>query len=75
MNDEVLAKAFYKYPSMQKARVIRDKRTSKTRGFGFVSFKDAHDFARALREMNGNCYTLFFFPFLVFNLQLVQLIH
>ncbi|KAJ3299296.1 hypothetical protein HK104_009415 [Borealophlyctis nickersoniae] len=53
VNDELLTKAFQKYPSMQKARVVRDKRTSKTKGYGFVSFKDPNDFVKALREMNG----------------------
>ncbi|KAI8050347.1 hypothetical protein BDF22DRAFT_696804 [Syncephalis plumigaleata] len=38
---------------MQKARVVRDKRSGKTRGFGFVSFKDPDDYSRAMREMNG----------------------
>ncbi|CAF0779523.1 unnamed protein product [Didymodactylos carnosus] len=53
VNDDVLARAFSKYPSFQKAKVIRDKRTGKTRGYGFVSFKDSHDFIKAMREMNG----------------------
>lgn len=32
---------------------MRDKRTSKSKGFGFVSFLDGNDFAKAMREMNG----------------------
>ena len=31
-NDDVLAKAFHKYPACQKAKVVRDKRTNKTKG-------------------------------------------
>jgi len=53
VTDDTLARAFNKYPSFQKARVVRDKRTNKTKGFGFVSFKDPNDFTRAMREMNG----------------------
>jgi len=37
VNDEVLANAFRKYPSFVKARVVKDKRTLKSKGFGFVS--------------------------------------
>ena len=40
VSDEHLTRAFGKFPSFQKAKVVRDKRTSKSRGFGFVSFKD-----------------------------------
>jgi len=36
-----------------KARVVRDKKTKKTKGFGFVSFKDPQDYLKAMREMNG----------------------
>ncbi|KAJ8316247.1 hypothetical protein KUTeg_006261 [Tegillarca granosa] len=53
VTDEVLARAFSKYGTFVKAKVIRDKRTNKTKGFGFASFKDPNDFARAMREMNG----------------------
>ncbi|GBN28500.1 RNA-binding protein 42 [Araneus ventricosus] len=52
VTDEVLIRAFSKYPSFLKAKVIRDKRTNKTKGFGFVSFKDPQDFIKAMREMN-----------------------
>jgi RNA recognition motif-containing protein len=54
-----LTRAFQKYPSFQKAKVIRDKRTSKTKGYGFVSFKDSSDFIKAMREMDGMCRFLF----------------
>jgi len=53
VNDNTLAKAFVKYPSFAKAKVIRDKRTQKTKGFGFVSFLDPFDCAKALKDMNG----------------------
>lgn len=53
VTDEVLIRAFSKYTSFVKAKVVRDKRTNKTKGFGFVSFKDPQDFIKAMREMNG----------------------
>ena len=55
VNDDLLARTFSKYPTFLKARVIRDKWTKKTKGYGFVSFKDPHDFIQAMREMNGQC--------------------
>jgi bifunctional N-acetylglucosamine-1-phosphate-uridyltransferase/glucosamine-1-phosphate-acetyltransferase GlmU-like protein len=68
VSDELLAKAFRKYPSFQKAKVVRDTRTNKPKGYGFVSFKhqdvnfrllrfvlilDFQDYVRAIKEMNG----------------------
>lgn len=53
VTDEHLTRAFSKYPSFQKAKVVRDKKTNKTKGYGFVSFKDPNDFIKAMREMNG----------------------
>lgn len=53
VTDESLLKAFSKYPSVRKARVIRDKRTTKSKGYGFVSFEDSDEYFRAAREMNG----------------------
>ncbi|EER23860.1 RNA recognition motif containing protein [Coccidioides posadasii C735 delta SOWgp] len=53
VTDDSLLKAFSKYPSVQKARVIRDKRTEKSKGYGFVSFSDGEDYFRAAREMQG----------------------
>ncbi|VAI75089.1 unnamed protein product [Triticum turgidum subsp. durum] len=33
--------------------VVRDKRTGKTKGYGFVSFSNPTDLAAAIKEMNG----------------------
>ena len=35
------------------AKVVRDKRSNKTKGYGFVSFKSPDDFTKAIKEMNG----------------------
>ncbi|KAI1799411.1 RNA-binding domain-containing protein [Daldinia bambusicola] len=51
--DESLYKAFAQWKSLQKARVIRDKVTSKSKGYGFVSFSDPDEFFQAAKEMNG----------------------
>ena len=53
VTDDALTRAFAKYPSFQKAKVIREKKTNKTKGYGFVSFKESSDFIKAMREMNG----------------------
>ncbi|OON19328.1 hypothetical protein X801_04805 [Opisthorchis viverrini] len=53
VSDDTLTRAFNRYASFQKAKVVRDKRTGKSRGYGFVSFSDPADFTRAMREMNG----------------------
>ncbi|WPH00485.1 Hypothetical protein R9X50_00331400 [Acrodontium crateriforme] len=52
VTDESLAKAFAAY-GVSKARVIRDKLTTKSRGFGFVSFTDGEQGFKAAREMVG----------------------
>ncbi|GAV04850.1 hypothetical protein RvY_15063 [Ramazzottius varieornatus] len=53
VNDEALARAFRRYPTFQKAKVVRDKKSNKSKGYGFVSFKDPDDFVKAMKEMNG----------------------
>ncbi|EEA07406.1 RRM domain-containing protein [Cryptosporidium muris RN66] len=52
ITEEVLANNFQIYPSFQKCKVIRDKYTNKSRGYGFISFGDPQDMLRALKEMN-----------------------
>ncbi|KAI8644889.1 hypothetical protein BD408DRAFT_339676, partial [Parasitella parasitica] len=53
VTEELLYKAFSKYPSLLRTRVVRDNRTMKSKGFGFISFKNPDDFVKAWREMNG----------------------
>ncbi|KAI5308936.1 hypothetical protein KEM55_004488, partial [Ascosphaera atra] len=53
VTDDSLFKAFSRYASVSKARVIRDKRTEKSKGYGFVSFADGDDYFKAAREMQG----------------------
>lgn len=53
VNDQILYNAFSKYQSLQKAKIIRDKNTLKSKGYGFVSFLDVNDYIQAMREMNG----------------------
>ena len=50
---EMLHKAFQHYKSFAKARVIRKKADNKAKGYGFVSFMDPMDCAKAIREQNG----------------------
>ncbi|KAF2747127.1 RNA-binding domain-containing protein [Sporormia fimetaria CBS 119925] len=53
VTDDSLYKAFAKYPSVSKARVIRDKKTTKSKSYGFVSFSNTDDYFRAAKEMEG----------------------
>jgi len=52
-SDALLSGAFSKYPSFQRARVVRDKRTNKPKGYGFVSFAEPWDMTKAMREMDN----------------------
>jgi RNA recognition motif-containing protein len=53
VSDAELAAAFAGYASFQRAKIVRDKFTSKSKGFGFVSFLDGFDMMKALREQQG----------------------
>lgn len=52
-SDETLGAAFRGLPAFAMARVVRDKRTGKSKGYGFVSFLNAVDGASALKAMDG----------------------
>ena len=54
VTDEILAKAFHRYTSFRKAKVIIDKTSRKSKGFGFVSLGDPDDYIKAMREMQGH---------------------
>ncbi|KAJ3271069.1 hypothetical protein HDV01_007082 [Terramyces sp. JEL0728] len=54
VTDELLAKAFANYPSVLRTYVVRDKRSLKSKGYGFISFGDPDDYVKAMKEMNGS---------------------
>ncbi|KAK1260282.1 Polyadenylate-binding protein RBP45 [Acorus gramineus] len=41
------------YPSVRGAKVVTDRTTGRSKGYGFVRFGDANEQARAMTEMNG----------------------
>lgn len=51
--DKELIDAFCKYKSFNMARIVKDKKAGKCRGYGFVSFSLGEDMVAALKEMNG----------------------
>ncbi|SOV18421.1 RNA-binding protein, putative [Plasmodium sp. gorilla clade G2] len=53
VSSDILANAFRKYKSFNMAKVIRDKRNNKTKGYGFVSLSDPQDMLDALKTMNN----------------------
>ncbi|KAG5358057.1 putative RNA-binding protein [Yarrowia sp. B02] len=50
---ENVHRAFQKYKSLSKAKVVKDKISDKCAGYGFVSFSDADDYFKAFKEMDG----------------------
>lgn len=42
-----------RYPSVRSAKVVMDRLTSRTKGYGFVKFGDESEQIRAMSEMNG----------------------
>src|SRR5687768_11199115 len=51
--DASLRTAFESFGQIREARVILDRETGKSRGFGFVTFQSNDDAAAAIRSMNG----------------------
>eukprot|EP00762_Andalucia_godoyi_P005041 ANDGO_01402.mRNA.1 putative RNA-binding protein C22E12.02 len=52
-SDAMLTQAFSRFAGFALARVIRDKHTAKSKGYGFVSFTDVKGFLAAMRDMNN----------------------
>lgn len=53
VNDEVLRKAFSAFGSLSDARVMWDMNSGKSRGYGFLAFRDKTDAEQAIATMNG----------------------
>lgn len=53
VTEQKLAEVFQsRYPSFAMARIVYDKHTGESKGYGFVSVMDPKDCAKAIREMN-----------------------
>jgi RNA recognition motif-containing protein len=51
--DDGLRAAFESFGEISEAKVIMDRETGRSRGFGFVSFPDDAAAAKAINDMNG----------------------
>lgn len=51
--DEELRAAFDKFGPVDDAKVINDRDTGRSRGFGFVTFADSDSAQKAMSEMDG----------------------
>ncbi|MGE0792306.1 MAG: RNA-binding protein [Sandaracinaceae bacterium] len=53
-DDRGLEQAFSRFGEITDAKVITDRETGRSRGFGFVTFADAAAARQAVQEMNGS---------------------
>ncbi|ABN65113.1 polyadenylated RNA-binding protein, partial [Scheffersomyces stipitis CBS 6054] len=53
VDDETLTRAFSKFQTLKQAHVMWDMQTSRSRGYGFVTFGTQADAELALQTMNG----------------------
>lgn len=53
VTDEALNKLFAGYGAVSSAKVITDKFTNQSRGFGFVEMSDDTAASNAIKELNG----------------------
>ena len=52
-NDDGLRTAFEQFGEVTDSKVISDRETGRSRGFGFVTFANAADAQTAIESMNG----------------------
>lgn len=53
MDDQSLRESFTEYGEVIEARIIHDRETGRSRGFGFVSFTSNEEAAAAIAAMDG----------------------
>jgi len=53
VNDADLANLFEEYGSITSARVITDRQTGRSKGYGFVEIEDEESASKAIAELNG----------------------
>jgi len=53
-NDETLLTLFKEYGEVESAKVITDKYSGRSRGFGFVEMPDSGEAQKAIEALNGH---------------------
>jgi len=53
VNENDLERTFKKYGSVSSAKIITDKYSGRSKGFGFVIMEDATEASEAINELNG----------------------
>ena len=53
VNDADLSELFKEYGEVSSAKVITDRQTGKSRGFGFVEMPNEAEALKAIKELNG----------------------
>lgn len=54
VNDETLEETFAKYGTVVSAKVIMDRTSGRSRGFGFVEMSDSSEAKRAIQSLNNS---------------------
>ena len=54
VSDQELADAFGAYGNVEKASIISDRQSGRSKGFGFVTMNDADEGNKAIEAMNGS---------------------
>ena len=54
VDDDGLREHFEQCGPVREARVIRERETGRSRGFGFVTFERAEDASQAKEQLNGS---------------------
>jgi RNA recognition motif-containing protein len=52
VNDEKLKQTFEKHGAVVSAKIIMDRDTNKSRGFGFVEMENSSDASKAIKALN-----------------------
>ena len=54
VNDEALQEAFTAYGNVVSAKVVTDRQTGRSRGFGFVEMESDSEASAAIEALNGS---------------------
>lgn len=53
LDDQALAEAFAQFGTVESARIVTDRESGRSKGFGFVEFATDDEAATAIEKMNG----------------------